>query len=73
MQELMQSTLRFLRDEDGTVELEYELMAILIALAISADGFLGTGLYSVFTDICTCFDAGAGGTCPLPLPDGVTL
>lgn len=72
MQKLMQGTLRFLREEEGVVAIEYGLMAVFIALAITVGaGLLGTGLNKLFTDIAKCFGSGTG-TCPVSLPSGVT-
>lgn len=66
MKNLMQSTLRFVRDEEGAVAIEYGLLATLIALAIAVGaGALGTGLDSLFSDIANCFDTTASGTCPV--------
>lgn len=74
MKGLMQNALRFLRCEEGVVGIEYGLLAIFIALAITAGiGSLGSGLGNVFMNIGNCFDSSAAGTCPLPLPVGVTL
>lgn len=57
---------RFLRDEDGVVAIEYGLMAVLIALALAVGAnLLGGGLSTLFTNIATCFDATAGGACPV--------
>lgn len=74
MQILTQTVLRFLREEQGVVGIEYGLLAMLIALSITAGaGLLGTGLSNVFMNFGSCFDSSAGGTCPVPLPDGVKL
>ena len=74
MKKLMQNTVRFLRDEEGVVAIEYGLMAVFIALAIVVGaGLLGDGLNTLFTNIGSCFDSGAGGTCPVTLPSGVTV
>ena len=73
MKQLKQLTLRFLRDEDGLVAIEYGLMAVFIALAITIGaGLLGGGLNKLFKDIATCFNSSAGGACPVTLPTGVT-
>lgn len=69
MKTAIQSVRRFIRDEDGVVAIEYGLMAILIALAIALGASaLGGGLNTMFTNIATCFDKAAGGTCPVTLP-----
>lgn len=68
MQKLMQSTMRFLRDEEGAVAIEYGMLAVLIALAIAVGAnALGIGLNTLFTNIAGCFGSGAG-TCPVTLP-----
>lgn len=72
MKQLIQHSLRFLRDEDGIVAIEYGLMAVFIALAVAVGAsLLGTGLNNLFTDIAKCFGSGTG-TCPLPMPSGIT-
>lgn len=69
MQKLMQSTMRFLRDEEGVVAIEYGMMAVLIALAIAVGASaLGTGLNTMFKNIAACFATTAGGACPVTLP-----
>ena len=74
MKNLIQNTQRFLCDEEGVVAIEYGLMAVFIALAIAVGaGLLGDGLNTLFTNIASCFDSGAGGACPVALPAGVTV
>lgn len=60
--------LRFIRDEDGAVAIEYALLAVLIAMLIVVGATtLGSGLNKIFTDIGTCF-GGTGGACPITMP-----
>ncbi len=48
----MERLKRFLKDEDGVTAIEYGLIAALIAVAIiTAVGFIGTNLQSVFQKI----------------------
>lgn len=50
----MQKLLKFLKDEEGLVAIEYALIALLIAVAIIATvAALGTQINSVFTNIKT--------------------
>ena len=73
MQTLTQYAQRLWREEEGVVAIEYGLMAVFIALAITVGaGLLGTGLNNLFTDIAACFGSGTG-TCPVTLPNGVNL
>lgn len=70
MNTLIQSVIRFWNDEEGAVAIEYGLLAVLIALGIAVGaGLLGDGLSTLFTNIASCFDSTAGGTCPVTLPD----
>jgi pilus assembly protein Flp/PilA len=70
MKNLMQGTQRFMRDEEGAVAIEYGLLAVLIALGIATGaGLLGGGLSTLFTNVSSCFDGAAGGTCPVTLPN----
>ena len=69
MANLVQATRNFWDDEGGLVAIEYGLMAVFIALAIAVGaGILGGGLNTLFTNIGSCFDVAAGGTCPVDLP-----
>lgn len=69
MSRLMHSMQRFWNEEDGLVAIEYGLMATFIALAIAVGAdVLGVGLNQMFTNIATCFNDAAGGTCPATMP-----
>lgn len=69
MPPLIHALQRFWKEEDGLVAIEYGLMATFIALAIAVGAdVLGVGLNQMFTNIATCFNSTAGGTCPATLP-----
>ncbi len=54
MQELLNASRRFLRDEEGVTAIEYGLIAALIALVIIvAVTNAGTALNGVFTRVAT--------------------
>lgn len=69
MKNLMQSAMRFVREEEGAVAIEYGLLATLVALAMAAGAtLLGGGLDTLFTNVAACFQApaaGGGGACPV--------
>ena len=51
----MKRLLKFLKDEEGAIAMEYGLLAAFIALAIIlAVAALGTNLSTFFNDIATC-------------------
>ena len=59
---MMNSVMRFVREEEGATALEYGLLAALIAAAIvTAVTTLGTQLSTTFNGIATDLQ-GAGGT-----------
>lgn len=55
MNQLLNATRRFLRDEEGVTAIEYGLIAALIAVVIiTAVALVGTELDKVFDKIGTC-------------------
>ena len=51
----MKRLLKFLKDEEGAIAMEYGLLAAFIALVIIlAVSFLGTNLNTFFNSIATC-------------------
>ena len=55
MKQLINSTRKFLRDEEGVTMIEYGLIAALIALAVIATVFaIGTNLNTLFLKIKNC-------------------
>ena len=58
-QEIKESVVRFINDEDGATAIEYGLFASLIALIIiGAVTNIGLQLQTTFTNICTTLNGG---------------
>lgn len=63
MKQLINETLKFLRDEEGVTAIEYALIAALIAIAVIATVTLvGSQLNSTFKSICNALK-GSGQSC----------
>ena len=55
MENFLNASRRFLRDEEGVTAIEYGLIAALIAVVIIVGaGLVGTNLNTLFTDIAGC-------------------
>ena len=67
MKQLLNSTRKFLRDEEGVTMIEYGLIAALIALAVVATVVtIGTNLNTVFKKIMDCLTTTGCPAAPAP-------
>ena len=66
MQQVVNATRRFLRDEEGVTAIEYGLIAALVAIALIAGATaLGGGLNDLFQAIADCLADPSVANCTL--------